>query len=162
MFEGREFPAILRADSHQAHGLLAGVLAAQPPPNTEGPRQRLPCEARHQFKRSMNQGFFPMKVDHFKSRFLKRPLDDYNTMLGQFFFLTFVQDFNFCLCRQTWFLYQCTEHFIFSCFVQHCINYVLCSISSPPWKFATLISSFLETSYFYCFGAPSSISTNIF
>lgn len=27
-----------------------------------------------------------MKVDHFKSRFLKRPLDDYNTMLGQFFF----------------------------------------------------------------------------
>lgn len=65
------------------------------------------------------------------------------------------------LCRQTWFdiSTQTPQSFaVSSTWCQTCALFLY----SQLWKFAPLlISSFLETSYFYCFGAASLTSTNL-
>lgn len=81
------FPAILRADSHQAHTSRRGLSWPDTAQHRASPRPE--SEGRHQLKRNMNQIFFPMMVHHFTLRFLKRPLDYYLTMLWQVLFSFF-------------------------------------------------------------------------
>ena len=89
--------------------------------------------------------------DHFKPKVLKRP-PDYKAMLGQVFLNlnTSILIFTFAGRRGFLFLHRLLYILLF-----HPTLYPICGlfISTQLWDFALLLSSFLEISYFCCFGA---------
>lgn len=105
---------------------------------------------------------FSRIAGHFKLRFLRGPVDYDKHWAGASFYEPCYRHFDFHFCVQMWFLYQCTEPFPFSCFTRQHITYTLRSVSSQLWEFVPLISSFLQTSFSFCyFGASSLMSPNI-